>query len=53
MADVNRLRAELEADIQANLGNGNVVSALRQLKDETGRYAEGLATCLQRWPRRS
>lgn len=43
MADVNRLRAELEADIQANLGNGNVVSALRQLKDETGRYAERLS----------
>jgi hypothetical protein len=43
MADVNRLRAEIEADIQANLGNGNVVSALRQLKDETARYAERLS----------
>ncbi|SIQ75960.1 hypothetical protein [Bosea sp. TND4EK4] len=43
MADVNRLRAEIEADIKANLDNGAVVQQLRQFKDETARYAERLA----------
>lgn len=43
MADVNRLRAELEADIQGNLVNGNVVSQLRQFKDATAQYADRLA----------
>jgi hypothetical protein len=43
MADVNRLRAEIEADIKANLDNGAVVGQLRQFKDETARYAERLA----------
>lgn len=43
MADVNRLRAEIEADIKANLDNGAVVNQLRQFKDQTAAYAERLA----------
>lgn len=43
MADVNNLRASLEADIKANLGNGAIVSQLRQFKDQTAAYAERLA----------
>lgn len=43
MADVNRLRAEIEADIKANLDNGAVVQQLRQFKDQTAQYADRLA----------
>ena len=43
MADVNRLRAEIEADIKANLDNGAVVQQLRQFKDQTAAYADRLA----------
>lgn len=43
MADVNRLRAEIEADIKGNLDNGAVVQQLRAFKDQTAQYADRLA----------
>lgn len=43
MADVNRLRAEIEADIKGNLDNGAVVQQLRAFKDQTAAYADRLA----------
>lgn len=43
MSNINQLRAEIEADIKANLDNGAVVSQLRQFKDATAQYAERLA----------
>ena len=42
MREVNANRAEIEADIAANLDNGAVVSQLRQLKDTINRYATDL-----------
>lgn len=43
MADVNRLRAEIEADIKGNLDNGAVVQQLRAFKDQASGYAQRLA----------
>lgn len=42
MREVNANRAEIEADIAANLDNGAIVSQLRQLKDTVNRYATDL-----------
>ncbi len=43
MREANAVRAEIEADIQANLSNGEVVRQLRALKDTTAGYVDDLA----------
>lgn len=43
MREVNANRAEIEADIAANLDNGEIVRQLRELKATVNRYADTLA----------
>lgn len=43
MREVNANKAEVEADIQANLANGETVRQLRTIKDRLGAYATELA----------
>lgn len=43
MREVNAIRAELEADIKANMTNAEVVTRLRSIKDVVNRYAGELA----------
>lgn len=43
MREVNANRAEIEADIAANLDNGEIVRQLRDLKATVNRYADTLA----------
>lgn len=43
MREVNANRAEIEADIAANLDNGEIVRQLREMKATVNRYADELA----------
>lgn len=43
MREVNALRAEVEADIAANLDNGQIVQQLREIKNVINTYGERLA----------